>query len=258
MAKNRFGQFARVDVGLRFTIGVVWFQIVGVDPAIEADRFHARMLRQQQERLFGVGVDVIPVLARQLIGAITLRVQLARSVAVGAPAVAIPVLRREVTLLVDTDPVVATDHFIADDIAQFVVQRGQYAIHRVARVFERRVTSLVALRNVWLAIGNEERLVATVTAGVLEVLEPVGGGFERIFVVGIAAGSQLLQCSLQRCQSTIVGQVDREGGVDLGGEVHQQNIHRTRLSTFDTVSQGVEHRLQGFLRRVHTGVTHTG
>ncbi|MNJ43676.1 hypothetical protein D3C77_386930 [compost metagenome] len=58
VAQNGFGQLARVDVGLRLAVGVVRFQVVGVDAFIETDRFDGRVLGQQQERRLGVAVDV--------------------------------------------------------------------------------------------------------------------------------------------------------------------------------------------------------
>ncbi|MNJ57351.1 hypothetical protein D3C77_529370 [compost metagenome] len=78
MAKNSFGQLARVDVGLWLAVGVVWFQVIGIDTIIQPDRLDARVLGQQQERLFSVAVEV-PVTGAcigQLISAVALCVQL--------------------------------------------------------------------------------------------------------------------------------------------------------------------------------------
>ncbi|MOA46199.1 hypothetical protein D3C78_1686810 [compost metagenome] len=44
VAKNSFGQLARVDVGLRLAIGVVWLQVIGINTIVETDRFNSRVL----------------------------------------------------------------------------------------------------------------------------------------------------------------------------------------------------------------------
>ncbi|MNJ32262.1 hypothetical protein D3C77_269230 [compost metagenome] len=42
MAKNGFGQLARIDVGLRFAVGVIWLQVVGIDAVVQTNCFDAR------------------------------------------------------------------------------------------------------------------------------------------------------------------------------------------------------------------------
>ncbi|MNJ36589.1 hypothetical protein D3C77_313820 [compost metagenome] len=259
MAENGLGQFARVDVGLRFAVGVVWPQGVGVDAVIQTDRFNAREIGQQQECLFGV--DAGPIGARfrigQLKGAIALRIEFSRGVVIGVPVFARAILGGEVPGFVDADPVVITHLVISDYVARFVLEVPECIIHRVVGVRECRVGLLTPLIHVRFAIGDEERLVATGAAGILEILEPVGRGLECIFVVGTAAGLEVVERFLQRLQGVLVGKIDRDGGVDLLGEVHQQDIHRTGLCAIDAIGQGLEHRLQGFSRRVDARLLHT-
>ncbi|MNJ43677.1 hypothetical protein D3C77_386940 [compost metagenome] len=181
--------------------------------------------------------------------------QFTRGVVIVPPVLARLVLGREVTVFVDTDPVVLTQLVVGHHVAPLVVQFGQRPVEGVVGAVERRVF-LASLIDVRLAIGDEERLVFTFVACIFEVLEPVGRGFERVLVVGTATGPELVQRRLQLLQCTRVGQVDRDLGVDVRGEVHQQDIHRTRFVPFDTVGQRLEHGLQGVSRSLDARILH--
>ncbi|MNC54725.1 hypothetical protein D3C75_1042200 [compost metagenome] len=139
MAQDRFRQFARVDIGLRLAIGVVRLQVVEIDRAVEADSLHARQLGQQQEALLGIEVRIVvgPAVGSgvgKLISTISLSMQLSAGITVGFPVVAVSgfVLGGHVASGVDAESVVVPHKLVNDHITQFVVDRLQHCIQRVA------------------------------------------------------------------------------------------------------------------------------
>ncbi|MNZ63652.1 hypothetical protein D3C78_818030 [compost metagenome] len=144
----------------------------------------------------------------------------------------------------------------ADRCARLIVAGGDQAIECCAAI-QGRVGRLAALVVSWLAVSNEIREVLRPRVGHdVRTLEPVGRGFEHVLVVGAAAGRHRVQNRLQLSQRIRVIEVHRHRLVDLGVEVHQEDVHRARVAA-QALLEGVEHRRQRVLGRVDRRGTHT-
>ncbi|MNQ40409.1 hypothetical protein D3C85_540600 [compost metagenome] len=144
----------------------------------------------------------------------------------------------------------------ADRCARLIVAGGDQAIECCAAI-QGRVGRLAALVVSRLAVSNEIREVLRPGVGHgVRTLEPVGRGFEHVLVVGAAAGRHRVQNRLQLSQRIRVIEVHRHRLVDLGVEVHQEDVHRARVAA-QALLEGVEHRRQRVLGRVDRRGTHT-
>ena len=145
----------------------------------------------------------------------------------------------------------------AEGIAQLVVAGRHHTVELHAAV-QRRVGLLAGLVVSRLAVGDEVREVLRAGVGHrISTLEPVGCGFEHILVVGAAAGRHRVQRCLELRQRIWIVKVHRHRFIDLGIEVHQEDIHRARVAAAQALLEGVEHRRQRVLRGVERRGAHT-
>ncbi|MNZ42500.1 hypothetical protein D3C78_600750 [compost metagenome] len=143
-----------------------------------------------------------------------------------------------------------------DRSTQLIAFGGDQTIECCAAIQDRvgRLAALIVSR---LTVSNEIREVLRPAVGHgVRTLEPVGRGFEHVLVVGAAAGRHRVQNRLQLSQRIRVIEVHRHRLVDLGVEVHQEDVHRARVAA-QALLEGVEHRRQRVLGRVDRRGTHT-